>query len=87
VALAQSKITAQGQISVPAAVRKKLGVGAGSILEWEDRDGEIVVRRAGRFTFEDIRRKLFPKGPSKARTIEEMEEGIRREIRRRYARR
>ena len=86
-ALAQSKVTAQGQISVPAAVRKKLGVGPGSILDWEERDGEIVVRRAGRFTFEDIRKKLFPKGPPKAKTVEEMDEGMRREIRRRYARR
>jgi antitoxin PrlF len=85
--LAHSKVTAQGQISVPASVRKRLGVGPGSILEWEDRDGEIVVRRTGKYTFEDIRRKLFPKGPPKARTVEEMDEGIRREMRRRYARR
>jgi AbrB family looped-hinge helix DNA binding protein len=38
-ALAHSKVTAQGQISVPAEVRKKLGIGPGSILEWEE-DGE-----------------------------------------------
>ena len=86
-ALAHSKVTAQGQISVPASVRKRLGVGPGSVLEWEERDGEVVVRRAGKFTFEDIRRKLFPKGPPKPRTVEEMEEGIRRYIRRRYGRR
>jgi len=86
-ALAHSKVTAQGQISVPAAVRKRLGVGPGSVLEWEERDGEVVVRRAGKFTFEDIRRKLFPKGPPKARTVEEMKEGIRQRMRRRYARR
>ena len=86
-ALAHSKVTAQGQISVPAAVRKRLGVGPGSVLEWEEREGEVVVRRAGKFTFEDIRRKLFPKGPPKARTVEEMKEGIRQRMRRRYARR
>ncbi|MFO0216018.1 MAG: AbrB/MazE/SpoVT family DNA-binding domain-containing protein, partial [Burkholderiales bacterium] len=28
-AIAQSKITTQGQISIPAEVRKKLGVGPG----------------------------------------------------------
>src|SRR5690349_5426920 len=35
-ALAYSKITAQGQISVPAEVRRKLGLGPGSVLEWEE---------------------------------------------------
>jgi AbrB family looped-hinge helix DNA binding protein len=32
--IAKSKVTAQGQISVPAEVRKKLGIGPGSTLEW-----------------------------------------------------
>ena len=86
-ALAHSKVTSQGQISVPASVRKKLGVGPGSTLEWIDQDGQIVVRRAGRFTFEDIHRALFPKGPPKSRSVEEMKEGIRQRMRRRYARR
>jgi antitoxin PrlF len=86
-ALAHSKVTSQGQISVPASVRKKLGVGPGSTLEWIDQDGQIVVRRAGRFTFEGIHRALFPKGPPKSRSVEEMKEGIRQRIRRRYARR
>jgi AbrB family looped-hinge helix DNA binding protein len=84
-AIAHSKVTAQGQISVPAQVRRKLGVGPGSVIEW-DEDGErVVVRRAGRYTFEDIHRALFPKGPPKARTIEEMKEGVRRHVRKRFA--
>ena len=41
-AIAQSKVTAQGQISVPAEVRRKLGIGPGSVLEW-DEDGEKIV--------------------------------------------
>ncbi len=41
-AIAHSKLTAQGQISVPAKVRRKLGIGPGSVLEW-DEDGEQVV--------------------------------------------
>ena len=49
-ALAHSKLTAQGQISVPAKVRSKLGVGPGGVLEWDEEDGKIVVRRAGRFS-------------------------------------
>lgn len=85
--LAQSKVTAQGQVSVPAAVRRKLGVGPGSVLEWEEEGDKIVVRRKGKYTFEDLHRKLFPKGPPKRRTVKEMDEGIRQYMLERYARR
>jgi antitoxin PrlF len=84
--IARSRLTAQGQISVPADVRRKLGVGPGSVLEWDEEDDKIVVRRSGRFSFEDIRRALFPKGPPKPRTLRELKEGIRRHIKERYAR-
>ena len=85
-ALAHSKLTAQGQISVPATVRRKLGVGPGSVLEWEAEGGRIVVRRAGRFSSEDVHRALFAKAP-KARTLRELKEGLRRHVRARHARR
>jgi len=85
-ALAHSKLTAQGQISVPAKVRQRLGVGPGSVLEWDDEDGRVVVRKAGRFTSEDIHRAVFPRIP-RSRTVDEMKEGIRRTIRNRRARR
>lgn len=85
-ALAHSKVTAQGQISVPAEVRRRLGVGPGSVLEW-NADGErIVVRRAGRHTSTDIHRALFPTGTPKPRTLTEMKQGIQRRARARYAR-
>ena len=87
VALAYSKVTAQGQISVPAGVRQKLGIGPGSILEWDEDGGKIVVRRSARFTSEDIHRALFPEHPPKSRTVEDMKEGIRRRARERHARR
>ena len=85
--IAQSKITSQGQVSVPAAIRRKLGVGPGSVLEWEEEGDKIVVRRSGRFTSEDIRRALFPEGPPKRRTLKELKEGIAEYVRERYARR
>lgn len=84
--IAQSKLTAQGQISVPVEVRRKLGVGPGSILEWEAQGDQIVVRRAGRHSSEDIHRALFPKGTPKAVTTEDMKAGVRRLIKRRHAR-
>jgi AbrB family looped-hinge helix DNA binding protein len=85
--IAHSKLTAQGQISVPAEVRKRLGIGPGSVLEWEERDGEIIVRRARRFTSADIRAVLFPEGPPKPVSVEEMDQGIERYMREKYARR
>lgn len=84
-AIAQSKLTGQGQISVPAQIRRKLGVGPGSVLEWDEADGNIVVRRSSRYSFDEIHRALFP-GTPKARTLAEMKEGIRREMKRRHPR-
>jgi antitoxin PrlF len=85
--IARSKVTAQGQISVPVNVRRKLGVGPGSILEWEEEGGNIVVRRAGTVTFEDIHNAIFKGRKPKKHTVEEMDEGIAQYMRERYARR
>ena len=81
--IAHSKLTAQGQISVPAQVRRKLGIGPGSVLEWDDNGEQVVVRRVGRYTSEDLHRSLFPK-PTKPRTLAELKEGVRRDIQRRH---
>lgn len=85
--LAQSKVTAQGQISVPAEVRKKLGAGPGSILEWEERDDGVVVRRAGRHTSVEVHGALFPEGEPKQGAPSNVKEGIRRHMREQHARR
>ena len=82
----QSKVTAQGQISVPAEVRKKLGIGPGSVLEWHDSDGGVVVRRAGRFSSADVHQALFPKGAPKGKSVSDVKAGIRAAIRQRHAR-
>ena len=85
--LANSRLTAQGQVSVPAEVRRRLGVGPGAVLEWEEDGGKIIVRRAGRYSSEDIHHAVFPKGRVRRRTLEELKEGIRRSVKKRYARR
>jgi AbrB family looped-hinge helix DNA binding protein len=84
--IAQSKVTAQGQISVPAEVRKKLGIGPGSVIEWHEQDGSVVVRRAGRFSSSDMHEALFPGGAPKSKSIPDVKGAIRRHIRQRYAR-
>ena len=83
--IAQSKITTQGQISVPVEVRKKLGVGPGSILEWDESNDQVVVRRAGRHTSIDIHEALFADGLPKASP--DVKEGIRKHMREKHARR
>ena len=84
--IAHSKLTAQGQISVPVEVRRKLGIGPGSVLEWDEDDGQIIVRRVGRYTSEDVHRALFTKSPQ-PRTLDELKAGVRQYMKGRYARR
>jgi AbrB family looped-hinge helix DNA binding protein len=84
--LPQSKITAQGQISIPAEIRRKLGVGPGSVLEWEDDGGRVVVRRATRYSSEDIHHAVFAR-PPKPRSSAELKEGIAEYMRKKHARR
>jgi len=81
-----SRLTAQGQISVPAEVRRKLGLGPGSMLEWEEAGDKYVVRRAGRFSFSDIHDAVFSKPPRTPATPESVKEGIRKYVRKRHAR-
>ncbi|MGE0865806.1 MAG: AbrB/MazE/SpoVT family DNA-binding domain-containing protein [Vicinamibacterales bacterium] len=85
-ALAQSKLTAQGQISVPAEVRRRLGVGPGSVIEWDAEGEQIVVRRKGRYSSQDIHKALFPDGPPQRKSLAELKEGITRHMRSRHAR-
>jgi len=85
--IARSRITAQGQISVPAEVRRKLGVGPGSLLEWEFEGDKIIVRRRGKFTSEDIHRALFKGREPKPITVDQMDEAITQYIREKHARR
>jgi antitoxin PrlF len=81
----QSKLTAQGQISVPAQIRRKLGVGPGSILEWDEDGDDVVVRKAGRFSSEEIHRAVFAETP-RPRKLEDMKEAVRQAVRRKHAR-
>ena len=82
--IAHSRLTAQGQISVPADVRKKLGVGPGSVLECDEQNEQVVVRRAGRYTSKDVHGALFPEKGSK-RPVDVMD-AIRKYIRKRHSR-
>jgi AbrB family looped-hinge helix DNA binding protein len=86
VAIAHSRLTAQGQISVPAAVRRKLGIGPGSTLGWHEEGEKIVVRRLGRFTSADVHAALFS-SPPRRRSLGELKTGLKSYVKRRHARR
>ncbi len=85
-AIAKSKLTAQGQISVPAEIRRRLGIGPGSVLEWDEEGEKIVVRRVALYTSEDLHKAIFAK-PPKRRTLAELKDGIRKHVSSRHARR
>jgi len=85
--IAQSRLTSQGQVSVPAEVRRRLGLAPGSILEWDAEGDHVVVSRGHRYTSADLHSKLFPEGPPAAQSFEELKDGIRRDVAKRHARR
>ncbi len=85
-AIVQSKLTTQGQISVPAEVRKKLGLGPGSVLQWEEDGDRMIVRRVGQFSSEDIHAAVFGGKKPQPKTLGELKQGIRDQIRKRHAR-
>jgi AbrB family looped-hinge helix DNA binding protein len=54
-------VSGRGQITLPASMRRRLGIKAGGVLVAEDRDGELVLRPAAvveldTFTDEEISR-------------------------------
>ena len=81
-----SRLTAQGQISVPASVRRKLGLGPGAILEWDADGDQVIVRRVGQHSFEDVHQALFSQAPKRT-SLAGLKDGIAQVIRRRHAKR
>ena len=84
--IAQSRLTAQGQVSVPAAIRKQLALGPGSVLEWQSEGERVFVQRAGRYSSNDIHRALF-KAPPKPHSLAELKSALGDAIAEAHARR
>jgi bifunctional DNA-binding transcriptional regulator/antitoxin component of YhaV-PrlF toxin-antitoxin module len=83
--IATSRVTSQGQISVPLEVRRWLGVGPGATIQWESEGETVVVRRVGMHSFADIRKALFPEGPPDPRDLQDLKKGIEDYIRAKHA--
>jgi bifunctional DNA-binding transcriptional regulator/antitoxin component of YhaV-PrlF toxin-antitoxin module len=84
VSLAQSKITAQGQVSIPVTVMRQFGLAPGEVINWDTLNGHLVIEKAGQYSLEDVQRALkLPRGTHK--TDEEIREGIKAVMRVKHA--
>jgi hypothetical protein len=57
------------------------------VLEWVAEGDAVVVRKAGRYTSEDIHRAIFPKGTPASHKVDDFDKGIRRYVKKKHARR
>ncbi len=84
----QTKLTSQGQVSVPAAVRNFLHLMPGSVLVWSQDGDRIVVERAKRHGTVEVHQALFPdQAPAgaPAKSLAELKQGIRQHMQRHRA--
>jgi len=75
--IATSKVTSQGQISVPAEVRKDLGIRAGTELLWDRNETGDYTVRPKRLTLVDLHRVV---GPTTIRLTDDELHQARREF-------
>jgi len=80
-----SKVTSQGQISIPASMRRKFGIGPGASLAWKTENDRLTVRRIGAHTCAEIHAALFADKPA-CKTLAALKAGIVAHIRSRHAR-
>ena len=97
---AQTKLTSQGQVSVPAAVRRLLGLMPGSSLQWQELNGQVVVQRATQHDTAAAYYALFGREPvataspekakkkatTKAKTLNKLKQGIKLHLQTKHAR-
>jgi hypothetical protein len=57
------------------------------VLEWDEEGDAVVVRRAGRYTSEDIHRAIFPQGTRASKKLEDFDKSVRRYMKKKHARR
>jgi hypothetical protein len=57
------------------------------VLEWDEEEDRIVVRRSGQYSCADVHAALFPAAARQPTTSADIKQGIRKAIRRRHARR
>ena len=53
-------------------------------MEWDEEGDAVIVRKAGRYTSEDIHRAIFPQGTPASKKVEEFGKGVRRYIKKKH---
>ncbi len=82
----QTKLTSQGQVSVPAAIRHILALTPGAAIVWTQDNGRITVQRAVRHTTEDAHDALFGTDKTVApKTLRQLKQGIKTYIKNKHA--
>ncbi len=83
--IAESRLTTQGQVSVPAEIRRRLGVVPGGAISWEQLDsGEIVVRRADKRSFDEVRARFAHLRPARPVSVQEMNAAVAAHLARKH---
>ena len=85
-AFAQSKVTSQGQIPFRGSATKTRHW-PGSVLEWDEEGDAVIVRKAGRYSSEDIHRAIFSQEAPAPKKLDEFDKGVRRYMKKKHARR
>ena len=82
--MATAKLTSKGQMTIPKAVRDSLRLKSGDEVEFvvQPEGAALMIPKTGRLA--DL--KGFLSRPERALTVEEMNEGVRRHLTRKYRR-
>ena len=83
-----TKLTSQGQVSVPAAVRRVLHLVPGSVLAWSQDGDRVFVERVTRHSTAEVHQALFAGQASAAvpaKSLADLKQGIRQRTQRRHA--
>ena len=82
----QSKLTSQGQVSVPAAVRQFLSLSPGATLLWVQEGERMWVERSVTHTTTDVHQALFGNSaPKKTAGMPDSKQAIRSFIQKKHA--
>jgi AbrB family looped-hinge helix DNA binding protein len=86
--LARSRLTSKEQLSLPAVIRRLLGIQAGDELVWiREDDGRLLVKAGRSLTLAQIREALTTSGvrpPAKPVSLKAMKEGIAKHIKEKH---
>ena len=84
----QTKLTSQGQVSVPAAIRHLLALTPGSAIVWTEDKGQVTVQRAVKHTTEDAHKALFGNEDTTLapKSLQDLKQGIADYIKQKHAR-